>query len=76
MSIRLGLKINGEMQSQGVTILITEERQIQTITCSSSSKSYDSPLDQLYRLGLEKDELIGVELIGSLDDDGYLRGTV
>lgn len=41
---------------------------------NSYSKTYDSPLDQLYRLGLsEEDELIGVEIIGSLDDDGYLR---
>jgi RNA polymerase sigma-54 factor len=38
------------------------------------TKLNESPLDQLNRLGLnEKDELIGVEIIGSLDDDGYLR---
>jgi len=40
----------------------------------TGNKNFDSPLDQLYRLGLnEKDELIGVEIIGNLDDDGYLR---
>lgn len=38
------------------------------------TKSNDSPLDQLSRLGLnEMEELIGVEIIGSLSDDGYLR---
>jgi RNA polymerase sigma-54 factor len=38
------------------------------------TKSIDSPIDQLSRLGLsETDELIGVEIIGSLSDDGYLR---
>src|SRR4030095_2889380 len=37
-------------------------------------KPVDTPLDQMYRLGLnETDELIGTEIIGSLDDDGYLR---
>ncbi|HEY3251818.1 MAG TPA: RNA polymerase factor sigma-54 [Ignavibacteria bacterium] len=38
------------------------------------TKTYDSPMDQFYRLGLnETDELIGTEIIGSLDNDGYLR---
>jgi RNA polymerase sigma-54 factor len=37
-------------------------------------KLKESPLDQLYRLGLDSDEIIiGEEILGSIDDDGYLR---
>lgn len=40
-------------------------------------KLRDSPNDQLHRAGLdEKCVIIGEEIIGSLDDDGYLRDSI
>ena len=68
-------KLIGEFQSQNSEESNYRHKSNSTGFYDSGNKNYDSPLDQFYRLGLnEKDELIGVEIIGSLDDDGYLRG--
>ncbi len=37
-------------------------------------KSSETPLEQIYKMGLEPDELqIAEEILGNLEDDGYLR---
>jgi len=68
-------KLIGEMQTQDdYENIYRRKTETNDYLLNSYSKTYDSPTDQLYRLGLsEKDELIGIEIIGSLDDDGYLR---
>ena len=68
-------KLIGEMQTRDdYESVYKRKTETNDYLLNSYSKSYESPLDQIYRLGLnEKDELIGVEIIGSLDDDGYLR---
>ncbi|RPI17074.1 MAG: RNA polymerase sigma-54 factor [Ignavibacteriae bacterium] len=44
---------------------------------NKSNRLKETPLDQLHRSGLEeKYILIGEEIIGSLDDDGYLRDSI
>jgi RNA polymerase sigma-54 factor len=41
---------------------------------NKQSKLKETPLEQLYRLGLDNEQMIiGEEILGSLDDDGYLR---
>lgn len=42
-----------------------------------SAKAKETPLEQLYRAGLtEKEVFIGEDILGSLDDDGYLRDSI
>ena len=44
---------------------------------NKNDKLRETPLDQLHRSGLdEKSILIGEEIIGSLDDDGYLKDSL
>lgn len=44
---------------------------------NKSNRLRETPLDQLHRSGLEeKYILIGEEIIGSLDDDGYFRDSI
>jgi len=41
-----------------------------------NNKLKETPIEQLYRLGLDsRQTIIGEEILGSLDDDGYLRTT-
>src|SRR4030095_7035822 len=41
---------------------------------NKQSKQKESPIEQLYSLGLDnRQTIIGEEMLGSLDDDGYLR---
>ncbi|MCI0448607.1 MAG: RNA polymerase factor sigma-54 [Chlorobi bacterium] len=41
---------------------------------NKQAKLKETPLEQLYRLGLDNEQIIiGEEILGSLDDDGYLR---
>src|SRR4030095_10697976 len=41
---------------------------------NKQSRQKESPIEQLYRLGLDsKQTIIGEEILVSLDDDGYLR---
>jgi len=41
---------------------------------NKQSKQKESPIEQLYSLGLDnRQTIIGEEILGSLDDDGYLR---
>jgi len=41
---------------------------------NKQSKLKETPLEQIYRLGLDSEQIIiGEEILGSLDDDGYLR---
>lgn len=41
---------------------------------NKQAKSRETPIEQVYRMGLEANELIiAEEIIGSIEDDGYLR---
>lgn len=41
---------------------------------NKQGKQKETPLEQVYRMGLESDELlIAEEILGNLEDDGYLR---
>lgn len=41
---------------------------------NKQGKQKETPLEQVYRMGLENDELIiAEEILGNLEDDGYLR---
>ncbi|HMT10880.1 MAG TPA: hypothetical protein PKA39_04575, partial [Ignavibacteria bacterium] len=41
---------------------------------NKQAKTKESPIEQVYRMGLETNELIiAEEIIGSIEDDGYLR---
>ncbi|NOS84858.1 MAG: RNA polymerase factor sigma-54 [Ignavibacteria bacterium] len=41
---------------------------------NKQGKQRETPLEQIYRMGLESDELIiAEEILGNLEDDGYLR---
>jgi RNA polymerase sigma-54 factor len=41
---------------------------------NKSARSRETPVEQLHKLGLEQEQIIiGEEILGNIDDDGYLR---
>lgn len=50
------------------------EERTEYLINKEGSRNRETPMEQLYKLGLESDEIIiGEEILGNVDDDGYLR---